>query len=164
MRLLLIGGASEHSSLAELLRDAGVQDRAIMTGRVSHDELGPHLALPDVFVHLRYPTARETSAALLRLLAQGCPVITSDLAQNTDIPVDAVARLDPTDEEGGVARLLWTLERQPRRRRALGDKARAHALGRHSPAACRVGYERAIEATLAAKEAPAREWPPHWRH
>ena len=86
LRLFLIGGAGSHSRLEDLLRDAGIQDRAIVTGRVSHDQLGPHLALPDVFVHLRYPTARETSSALLRLLAQGCPVIMSDLTQNADVP------------------------------------------------------------------------------
>ena len=164
LRLFLIGGAGSNSHLADLLRDAGIQDRAIVTGRVSHDQLGPHLALPDVFVHLRYPTARETSAALLRLLAQGCPVIMSDLAQNADVPDGAVVRLDPTDEEGGVARLLWTLERQPQRRRAIGEEARAHTIARHSPAVCRDAYERAIEAVRTAGPPPGRSWPPHWRH
>ncbi len=164
LRLLLVGGARDHPRLTELLREAGIGERAIETGRVSHDDLGPHLALPDVFVHLRYPTARETSAALLRLLAQGRPVVMSDLAQSADIPENAVARLDPTDEEGGLARQLWTLERQPGRRRTLGDRARAHALSRHSPAACRAAYERAIETTRETDSEPARDWPPHWRH
>ena len=164
LRLFLIGGAGSHSRLEDLLREAGIQDRVIVTGRVSHDQLGPHLALPDVFVHLRYPTARETSAALLRLLAQGCPIIMSDLAQSAEVPDDAVVRLDPTDEEGGLARRLWALEGQPKRRRGLGEKARAHALAQHSPAICRDGYEQAIVAARAAGPPSARSWPPHWRH
>ena len=55
-------------------------------------------------VHLRYPTARETSAALLRVLAQGRPVIVSDIANQKEIPDEVVRRVDPVDEEGDLTR------------------------------------------------------------
>ena len=63
----------------------------------------------DIVVHLRYPTARETSAALLRVLAQGRPAVISDVDNFAEIPDDAVVRADTSDEEGAVTRAILRL-------------------------------------------------------
>ena len=94
-------------------------------------------------VHLRYPTARETSAALLRVLAQGRPTIVSDLEHLSDLPHDAVVRADVADEEGEVTRALLRLAESP----ALRDAPR-----RVRPGA------RCVRAT--ARLAAARRTPP----
>ena len=98
-------------------------------------------------VHLRYPTARETSAALLRVLAQGRPTIVSDLEHLSDLPDDAVVRADVADEEGEVTRALLRLAESPALRARLGAAARAHVASAHSPARCRETYAAAIEKT-----------------
>jgi len=109
IRLLLVGLVPDPGALSRTLEGLGVAGRTVVTGRVEFAELAAHMETADVAVHLRYPTARETSAALLRLLGQGRPVILSDLEHLADIPGDAVMRSDPTDEEGAVTRALLAL-------------------------------------------------------
>ena len=106
LRLLLVGPVPDPGSLSRQLAGLDVAGRTVITGRVEFAELAAHMEAADIAVHLRYPTARETSAALLRLLAQGRPVILSDLEHLADIPGEAVMRADPTDEEGAVTRAL----------------------------------------------------------
>jgi glycosyltransferase involved in cell wall biosynthesis len=71
LRLLLVGPVPDSARLQAILARAGLAGRAVVTGRVPLEELAAHVEVADVVVHLRYPTARETSAALLRVLAQG---------------------------------------------------------------------------------------------
>ena len=103
------------------------------------------MAMTDVAVHLRYPTARETSAALLRVMAQGRPVIISDLANQSGIPGEAARRVDPCDEEGDLARAIdWTLK-NPQGARAMGERARRFALSEHAATRTRETYEQLLK-------------------
>ena len=162
LRLLLVGAVPYRAALDEALARAGVADRTIVTGRVPISELAPHLMLADVAVHLRYPTARETSAALLRLLAQGRPTVMSDLEHLADVPDDAVLRADPADEEGGVVRALLRLAERPEARRRLGERAVAFVRREHSRARALEAYETALEAARARPPARPRGLPAHW--
>lgn len=162
LRLLLVGAVPQRAALDAALERAGVAHRTIVTGRVPLSELAAHLMLADVAVHLRYPTARETSAALLRLLAQGRPTVMSDLEHLADIPDDAVLRADPADEEGGVVRALLRLAERLEARRRLGERAMAFVRREHSPARALEAYETALE-TAAARPAPKpQRLPAHW--
>jgi glycosyltransferase involved in cell wall biosynthesis len=163
LRLLLVGPSPDALALDDMLRHVGIRERTIVAGHVPFWTLPAHMEAVDVAVHLRYPTARETSAALLRVLAQGRPTVMSDLEHWADIPDDAVVRVDVTQEEGDVTRALLQLAADPKRRRRLGDRARAFVQREHSPAACRAGYESAIAMAAAWPEPPARPWPTHWR-
>ena len=84
-------------------------------------ELAAHIEAADVVAHLRYPTARETSAALLRVLAQGRPTIVSDLEHQADLPAGAVLRVDMADEEAALEAALLRLCR----RSDIAPRARA---------------------------------------
>lgn len=148
LRLLLVGPLPDPEGLARSLAAIGVQDRTIVTGRVPLAELPAHMELAEVVVHLRYPTARETSAALLRVLAQGRPAIVSDLEQLAAVPDDAVVRADLSDEEGDVTRALLRLNARPELRARLGANAAVFVRREHSGAACLAGYQRAIERAL----------------
>jgi glycosyltransferase involved in cell wall biosynthesis len=163
VRLLLVGPVPERAALEELLARLGIRQRTVIAGRVPLSELPAHMEAADLAVHLRYPTARESSAALLRLLAQGRPTVMSDLEQLADVPDDAVLRVDPADEEGELLRAILRLAAAPGRRESLGRVARAFALREHSPARCQEAYETAIARAASRPAPPSRAWPAHWR-
>ncbi len=162
IRLLLVGPVPERASLAAMLERHGVAGRTVVTGRVAFADLAAHMEAADMAVHLRYPTARETSAALLRLLAQGRPVIISDLEHVSDVPADAVVRADVTDEEGAVTRALITLAGRPDVRTRLGERARAFVRLEHAPERSRAHYDTAIAQASSRADPPRRPWPAHW--
>ena len=145
VRLLLAGQVSDPSWLQELLDRTGVSARTIVAGRLESDAFSAAMEVADVVVHLRYPTARETSAALLRVMAQGRPVIVSDIANQAEIPEDVARRIDPVDEEGDLARArAWALS-NPQAARGLGERARRFALTAHSDARTRETYARLLK-------------------
>jgi len=162
IRLLLVGPVPDPAALARKLERRGVAGRTVVTGRVDFAELAAHMEAADTAVHLRYPTARETSAALLRLLAQGRPVIVSDLEHLGELPGDAVVRADLTDEEGAVTRALLTLAARPDARARLGESAREFVRVEHAPARARAHYETAIAHAASRPDPPRRPWPSHW--
>ena len=145
LRLLLVGPVPDPPRLDRLLLRLGVRARTVVTGRVPFDAIPAHLAAADLAAHLRYPTARETSAALLRLLAQGRPTVMSDLEHLAEVPAGAVVRVDPTDEEGALTRAILALADRPAERARLSAAASAYVRREHSPERCRDDYEAALE-------------------
>lgn len=163
LRFLLVGPVPHPEALWRRLAELGLRDVTIMTGRIPLDELPLYVESADVVVHLRYPTARETSAALLRVLAQGRAAVIPDLDNLAEIPSEAVIRADVTDEEGEVLRAILRLAGRPDERERLGRAARSYVARQHSAERCLATYEAAIEKALASQP-PARraDWPSHW--
>jgi len=162
VRLLLAGPVPDRRHLDHLLDRVGIAGRTVVTGRVPLAELAVHIEAADIVVHLRYPTGRETSAALLRVLAQGRPTVVSDLAHQADIPGPAVVRADPTDEEGAVTRAILGLAGDVEARRRLGREAAAFVRERHSAAVVEAAWDRALEQARARPDPPGYDWPAHW--
>jgi glycosyltransferase involved in cell wall biosynthesis len=162
-RLLLVGSVPDRERLESHLGRLGVRERTVLTGRVPFAELPAHMEAADLVVHLRYPTARETSAALLRVLAQGRPVVMSDHEHLADVPADAVARADLLDEEGDVARAILRLAEKPDARRALGAAAADFVRREHSPQRMRAAYEDALERARTLEPPTHGPWPAHLR-
>jgi glycosyltransferase involved in cell wall biosynthesis len=158
----MAGPNPDEAGSRQLLERLGVASRAVMTGRVPFEELAAHIEVADIVVQLRYPTARETSAALLRVLAQGRPTVISDLAHQAEIPVDAVVRVDLTDEEDGVAHAILRLAAEPERREELGLRAARYVRGEHSPEATRTAWEDVLERARGCPDPPSGDWPAHW--
>jgi glycosyltransferase involved in cell wall biosynthesis len=164
LRLLLAGPAKDALGLANLLERLGVRRRTVLTGRVPLWTLPAHVEAADVVVNLRYPTARETSAALLRVLAQGRPTVVSDLEHLSGLPEDAVVRADLTDEEGDVTRAILRLAATPRLRERLATAARNFVAREHSPARTRAAYLAAIDRAVSGPPPRAQPgWPEHWK-
>ena len=145
IRLLLAGPVADRTWLGHLLEEAGVSRRTVITDRLDASDFATAMEISKVVVHLRYPTARETSAALLRVMAQRRPVVVSDLANQSEIPDDAVIRVDPCDEEGGVARAIDRLFRDPAAAQRLGDRAGLHVLAEHSDRRTLETYDRLLK-------------------
>jgi glycosyltransferase involved in cell wall biosynthesis len=162
LHLLLVGETPDREALDVLLERVGLAGHATVTGRVPLADLPVLIEAADMVAHLRYPTGRETSAALLRVLAQGRPAIVSDLEHMADIPEDAVVRASVDDEEGELTRAILRLANDPERRMRLGYRAAAYVAEAHSPARCCSAYLAAIDRAAAAPPPPERPWPPHW--
>jgi len=148
------GGSGRPDDLLELARELGVAGRVHVTGFVAPEDFAASIAACDLALNLRYPTAGETSASLLRVLALGRPAVVSDYAQFAELP-DAVvvkAPLGPAERgDGGeveaLARELAALLAAPERLAAMGQAAREHVRRHHDPAAA-----------AAAVWAACREW------
>ena len=162
VRLLVMGPVADRGALDARLASLGLASGAIVTGRVPFPELAAHIELADAVAHLRYPTARETSAALLRVLAQGRPTIMGDLEHLADVPHDAVIRADVADEEGETTRAILKLAASPALRARLGAAARTFVERAHAPALSAEAYASAIERAIARPRPTARGWPAHW--
>ncbi|MGH9379086.1 MAG: glycosyltransferase [Thermoanaerobaculia bacterium] len=134
--LIVAGEVSEYLDLATPVREAGVGDRVHITGFLPYEEFHAAVAACDVCFNLRYPTAGETSASLLRILAVGRPVLVSDFAQFSDLPDTAVSKVGLGDGEveelaASAARLLA----DPAGRQRMAEAARAYVRTEHDPEA-----------------------------
>ena len=162
LRLLVVGPVPDRAEVDAVLAASGAASRAVVTGRVPLEALAVHAAAADLVVHLRWPTGRETSAALLRVLAQGRPTIVSDLAHQAGLPDEAVWRVDPADEEASLARAVAALASDPVRRARMGRAAAAHVVRAHGPQQVLDAWEEALALARRSADPPARPWPAHW--
>lgn len=158
---LVVGDVAPELDLGALARDLGVQDRVTMTGFLDPAAFPTAIAACDLCLNLRYPSAGETSASLLRILALGRAAVVSDYAQFLELPDDiavkAPLRDDPGAEAGALAGLLRDLLTAPDRLAGMGAAARAFIQREHRPAsAARAVFEALDEwSRLPAGKPPA---------
>lgn len=156
-RLLVVGEVSADLDLAAAAERLGVAERVTVTGFVPYSELQAAIAACDLCVNLRYPTAGETSASLLRVLAAGRPALVSDYAQFAELPEEIALRVRLGGEDGAEERALagsaGELLADRRRLAAMGEAAREHVRREHDPARAAAAVAAACS-ELAAAEPP----------
>ncbi|HEX4952088.1 MAG TPA: glycosyltransferase family 4 protein [Thermoanaerobaculia bacterium] len=160
--LVVVGEASPALDLAGEAARAGVAERVHVMGYVPWADFEAAVSAVDVCLNLRYPTAGETSASLLRVLAAGRPAIVSDYGQFRDLP-EAVALRVPLGEgeSESLAAALAELLESPERLAAMGRAARAHVRSEHDPAE---SARQIVEACLEWRElSPPGPRPPRER-
>jgi len=163
LRLLLVGPVPDRARLDADLGQLGLQGRTVVTGRVPLAELAALIEASDIVAHLRYPSARETSAALLRVLAQGRPTIVSDLEHQSELPGDAVMRVDVADEDAALEAALKRLAQDGALRERLSRAAAAFVAREHAPERVAGAWDEVFEAARRAPVPAARpDWPRHW--
>ena len=134
VHLLIVGEAAPVMDLEGEAARAGVAGRVHVTGFVPFADFEAAIAASDLCLNLRYPTAGETSASLLRVLAAGRPAIVSDFAQFADLPPEIALRVPLGEEEpAALAALLREVLADPGRLRRMGEAAREHVRRRHAP-------------------------------
>lgn len=135
---VVAGEVAPQLDLATLIRDLGVGERVTVTGFLDEATFPVTIAACDLCLNLRYPSAGETSASLLRILALGRPAVVSDYGQFTDLPDDVVVKApladEPEAEAEALAALLDGLLATPDRLRGMGDAARSFIEREHRPA------------------------------
>jgi glycosyltransferase involved in cell wall biosynthesis len=144
VHLLIAGEVSGIMDLEHTARSAGVADRVHITGYLDFDDYQTAIAACDLCLNLRYPTAGETSAALLRVLAVGRPAVVSDYGQFTEMPDDVALKVPlGTGEVRALAVGLGELLADRERLAAMGEASREFIRERHDP---RVAAESVVEA------------------
>jgi glycosyltransferase involved in cell wall biosynthesis len=132
---LLIGGErSDGLGLERVAAEAGVGDRVHLLGFLGYEEYELAMGACDLCLNLRYPTAGETSASLLRELALGKPAVVSDYAQFAELPDDVAVRIPLGEGEiEALARAAGELLAAPSRLAAMSAAARRFIAERHAP-------------------------------
>jgi glycosyltransferase involved in cell wall biosynthesis len=133
VRCFLVGEPDPALDLPGGLDRLGLRDWVVVTGYVALEQFYRYIAACDVAVNLRYPTAGETSGALLRLLGCGKAVILSNVQPFAEWPDDVCLKVDLGPAE--VPMLLHYLRRlvqDAALRRQLGENARRYVGTHHT--------------------------------
>jgi glycosyltransferase involved in cell wall biosynthesis len=149
--LVLAGHRTAGLDLDALLVRYGLEDGrdALVFDHVEESRLWALMSACDICVNLRFPTMGETSAAALRVLSLGKPLVVSDVGWFSELPDSAVAKV-PVDEweVETLARMLTLLAERADVREAMGRTARAYVGEEHD-------LERVADLYVAALEEAA---------
>ncbi|HEX8230226.1 MAG TPA: glycosyltransferase family 4 protein [Chloroflexia bacterium] len=154
---LLIGSRSPNYDPTRQIEMLGLTERVRSTGYVSPQDFPYYLAASDVCLNLRYPTAGETSASLLRIMGAGVPVLVSRTGSFEELPDDAAGKVDVGDfEEELLLEYLLLLAHRPDLREAMSASARRYVAEHHTLEGAATGYLRFL-ASLSRKVAGEAE-------
>lgn len=183
VHLLVAGELSPQLELEELVEELGLSDRVHLVGYLPSADFLSALLACDLGVNLRYPSAGETSASLLRILAMGRSAVVSDYAQFGELSDDIVFKVpvspllpegysgrvaeseSPSAEVRALAEVLADLSGNRDRILEMGQQACTFVGEHHQPKACAerlvAACERLIEdasrkAPVASEDRPKR--------
>ena len=119
-KLLLIGGGEQKNALERQVRDAGLSDRIIFTGRVPHDQVPGMYSLLDVLVLPRKRirlTETVTPLKPLEAMAMKKAIVASDVGGHRELIQDGVTGVlyKAEDVEALVASIRQLIEQGERR-------------------------------------------------
>jgi glycosyltransferase involved in cell wall biosynthesis len=134
VRLVIAGEVSEALELERLARELGVADRVLITGFLPYSDFEAAISACDLCLNLRYPTAGETSASLLRVLSLGRPAVVSDYAVFAELPDELTVKVPLGDSEvEDLAERVGEVLATPGRLREMGEAARQFIREQHDP-------------------------------
>jgi glycosyltransferase involved in cell wall biosynthesis len=132
--LLVLAGQTSGVDVGAILARAGLgtERDVLLLDYVDEDRLWALISACDVCVNLRFPTMGETSAAALRTLSLGKPLVVSDVGWFAELP-DAVAVKVPVDEweVDTLAAALDLLAERPELREEMTRAAREYVAQEH---------------------------------
>ena len=144
-RCLIVGKAGDNIDLDEIIHRYELQGKVIITGRLPEKEYFEHICACDIISALRWPTHRESSAAINSALYYGKAVVSTDLAHLRDYPEDTLVRISPADEEKQLRGKLLELAMSPPLVQRIGAAGRKHLERQHSAAAVAHAWLAVIE-------------------
>ncbi|HEX5757757.1 MAG TPA: glycosyltransferase, partial [Thermoanaerobaculia bacterium] len=157
---LVVGEVSKDYDVPALVPEA-LRPRVLLAGRPELPDFLGFMAAADLAINLRWPSAGETSATLIRLLGMGKPVIVTDAGSAAELPAGTCAKVPPDEtEEELLAAYLDALAADPGLRRAIGEAGRRHVAAHHRVEQTAAAYAAAVEAILAAGARPRPAVPP----
>ncbi|GAA5158364.1 glycosyltransferase family 4 protein [Amycolatopsis dongchuanensis] len=112
-RLLIAGHAdfpAEVQGVRQAIGQLGVADSVHLALSPAKEEFEELISATDAVINLRWPTAGETSAVMMRAFGAGRVVVTSELPQHRHLDPEFCLQV-PTDPEQESARLYAHMER-----------------------------------------------------
>jgi glycosyltransferase involved in cell wall biosynthesis len=156
---VIAGAESPGLNLDRQISMLGLEGAVARLGYIAEASVPDLLAATDVVINLRYPTAGETSASLLRILAAGKATIASRAGSMAEVAPGACATVLPDDkEEELVALFLDRLLDDPPLRHQMEANARRFILDAHQLAHSAAAYLGLIE-RITGHELQAPVWP-----
>jgi glycosyltransferase involved in cell wall biosynthesis len=182
VHLLLAGGQDGSVEVARLSHDLGIEEVTTVVDAPNDREFDEWIAAVDISLHLRWPTALETSGPWLRALAAARPTVIVDLAHLSHVPaLDArtwqlqgpvtgrrqagppvAVAIDILDEDHSLRLAMARLAADADLRRSLGTAARAYWEREHTVERMVEDYERVMRRAVTLT-APAGPRPSHLR-
>jgi len=155
--LLLVGGGPQEQALRTAVREAGLQDKAVFTGRVPHGEVQRYYSVVDVFAYPRHSmrlTELVTPLKPLEAMAQGQLLVASDVGGHRELIRDGeTGMLFKAGSEQALAdallRLLderarWPQMRAQGRRFVEEERTWARSVARYAPIFARLASTTAV--------------------
>lgn len=156
LRFLFVGKAHKHFRLDRAIRRMGLQQTVTVTGTVGEGEFQALLDASTLVLNLRYPSAREMSASLLRSLGAGRVTLVSDLIHMKDIPAEIAPRVALFDEADSIVEVVTGLLEDKAALAARGARAREFIDGAYRLDDMVADYDRAIAAAIEARASFSR--------
>jgi len=153
LQLWVVGPAEDRaaSDLIGLAQSLGLQNRLKITGRVGDALLEKILARADLAAALRDPVLEGQSASVLTQLLFGIPTVVFDHGHYSELPDEAVIKVDPGDGPAGVERALRALVDDEQVRFRRGELGRDYVIQSRTGAAYATALLEAGERALSAK-------------
>lgn len=140
-QMLLIGSPSPNYDVRAIIASLGLGSAVRAVGYVEWEDYQNYIAASDVCLNLRYPTAGETSASLLRLLAAGRVTFVTRAGAYAELPGSVCVQIEPdAHEKRLLVEYLNYFAAHPAAAAALGARARAHVAANHTLARAAQGY------------------------
>jgi glycosyltransferase involved in cell wall biosynthesis len=106
----------------------GIMDKVKVSGYIEGlESFVEYIAMSDIVINLRFPSAGETSGTMIRSMAQGKPVITYENPTLIDIPDNALVKIPLTDDSRQLISSLEKLIRDRNLRAEIGGHALHYA-------------------------------------
>lgn len=152
--LMLVGKDHTNGRLTTWTDRPELRGKVRVTGFVDLIEFYRYLLAVDVVVNLRYPTVVESSGTNARALAEGVPLVVSNVGAFAELPDDAVCKVEVDGDQGdAVGRHLVRLFADDGFRRSLVARGRAYAERHLDPSTIGHAY---VETARDAGVAPSR--------
>lgn len=133
LRLLIIGGGPDRSSLENLAAEIGIMDATEFTGPVPHEEAAKYLNSMDIYVATSRKDSESFGVAVLEASACGVPVVVSDVGGLPEVVVNgSTGIVVPRQDVEETANALTHLILSPEIRASMGTNGRRHVVQNYS--------------------------------
>jgi glycosyltransferase involved in cell wall biosynthesis len=130
---LVVGGGEEARKLHALATELGLEDTVRFTG--PREDIADILAASDVSVLCSHPVVETFPLSVLEAMAAALPVVVTPVGSIPEMITDGVQGITvPTGDVAALAGTLLDLERNPERRRKMGERARELVVAQYSEA------------------------------